>query len=65
MSTNGPVISPNYIQLTHGEFASIAGVLCAIVAIETILLMIFIFIFVKHKKNSNRVVVIHNHHVNN
>ena len=50
-STSGSEISPPDTQISPSEFGPIVGVLCLIVAIETILLIVFVYVFVKYKKS--------------
>lgn len=65
-SSNRPEVSNDKAQISPVEFGSAFAVLCLIMAIETILLIIFAYLFMKHKKshgaNSDEVIVIrHNH----
>ena len=59
-----PPTSTDVQIFSLSEFGSTAGVLCSIVAIETILLILFAYLFIKHKKSNNdEVVVIHHSRV--
>ena len=63
-STQPPTILSDEITLSAPAFGSMVGILCAIVAIETLLLIIFVFFFLKYKKyrgNLNKVTTIQVH----
>lgn len=60
-STEPPTIDSDEITMSAPAFGLMVGILCAIVAIETLLLIIFGFFFLKYKKfrgNLNKVTTI-------